>query len=110
MLNKLAHSGWGTRFSGQNQLAQTFSIIHKWDKPKTFRGVFSSHCSRRRKNLPKVGKKINTAHGPGKIRQVNVITKKISIEMEDGRIIEMTTDQFKPEMTGNKQAPNGEEQ
>jgi len=63
-----------------------------------------------KKNLPKVGKKITTSHGPGKIRQVNVITKKISIEMEDGRIIEMTTDQFKPEMTGNRQSPNGEEQ
>jgi len=63
-----------------------------------------------KKNLPKVGKKITTSHGPGKIRQVNVITKKISIEMEDGRIIEMTTDQFKPEMTGNKQSPNDQEQ
>jgi len=63
-----------------------------------------------KKNLPKVGKKITTSHGPGKVRQVNVITRKISIEMEDGRIIEMTTDQFKPEIAGNKQSQNDQGQ
>jgi cell fate regulator YaaT (PSP1 superfamily) len=51
-----------------------------------------------KKNLPKIGKRITTSQGTGKIRQVNVITQKILIEMEDGHIIEMNADEFKPEM------------
>lgn len=59
-----------------------------------------------KKNLPKTGKKINTSYGQGKIRQVNVISQKITIEMEDGRIIEMSTDQLKTEMANHKTSPN----
>ncbi len=51
-----------------------------------------------KKNLPKVGKKITTSSGTGKIRQVNVIAQKIVIEMEDGRIVEMEAVEYKPEM------------
>jgi cell fate regulator YaaT (PSP1 superfamily) len=51
-----------------------------------------------KKNLPKIGKRITTSQGTGKIRQVNVITQKILIEMEDGHIVEMNADEFKPEM------------
>jgi cell fate regulator YaaT (PSP1 superfamily) len=51
-----------------------------------------------KKNLPKIGKRISTPQGTGKIRQVNVITQKILIEMEDGRIVEMNAAEYKPEM------------
>jgi cell fate regulator YaaT (PSP1 superfamily) len=51
-----------------------------------------------RKNLPKAGKKIITQHGTGKVKHVNVIAQTISIELEDGRSIEMKAEEFKPEM------------
>jgi cell fate regulator YaaT (PSP1 superfamily) len=51
-----------------------------------------------KKTLPKIGKRITTSQGTGKIRQVNVITRKILIEMEDGRIVEMNADEYNPEM------------
>ncbi len=51
-----------------------------------------------KKNLPKVGKKIALPDGTGKIKQVNVITRKITVEMEDGRITDIDADAYKPEM------------
>jgi cell fate regulator YaaT (PSP1 superfamily) len=51
-----------------------------------------------KKNLPKVGKKISTPQGIGKIKQVNVIAQKITLEMEDGRILDIDAAEYKPEM------------
>lgn len=48
--------------------------------------------------LPKIGKKIMTPHGNGKIKQINVISGKISIELEDGVMFDMSVDDFTPEM------------
>ncbi len=51
-----------------------------------------------KKGLPKVGKKIKTPKGIGKIRQVNVLSKKISVELEDGLTYELDTDTYNPDM------------
>jgi cell fate regulator YaaT (PSP1 superfamily) len=51
-----------------------------------------------KKNLPKIGKKITTSQGVGKIKQVNVITCKITVELEDGRFVDIKADEYKPEM------------
>jgi len=48
--------------------------------------------------LPKIGKKIMTPHGNGKVKQINVISKKISIELEDGVIFDLNVDDYTPEM------------
>jgi cell fate regulator YaaT (PSP1 superfamily) len=51
-----------------------------------------------RKGLPKVGKRIMTDKGAGKIRQVNVIASKLVLEYEDGTIVDMPIEQYTPEM------------
>lgn len=51
-----------------------------------------------KKHLPKVGKKITTPYGEGKVKQVNVITQKIAVELEDNSVIEMQAEEIKPEM------------
>ena len=48
--------------------------------------------------LPKIGKKIMTPHGAGKIKQINIISGKISIELEDGVMFDLNIDDFTPEM------------
>ncbi|MCX8044318.1 MAG: stage 0 sporulation protein [Desulfobacterota bacterium] len=48
--------------------------------------------------LPKIGKKIMTQHGIGKIKQINVISRKISIELEDGIVVDLSIDDFHPDM------------
>ena len=51
-----------------------------------------------KKGLPKVGKKIATPRGVGKIRQVNVLSKKIIVELEDGLTCDMQLEDFKPDL------------
>lgn len=51
-----------------------------------------------KKGLPKVGKRIATQAGTGKIRQVNVITGKIVVELEDGMITDIETADYRPDM------------
>jgi len=48
--------------------------------------------------LPKIGKKIMTPHGNGRIKQINVIANKISIELDDGVIFDLNIDDYTPEM------------
>jgi cell fate regulator YaaT (PSP1 superfamily) len=55
-----------------------------------------------KQGLPKIGKKVKTQHGIGKIRQINVISKKISIELEDGVIVEIKTEDYSPDMLVKK--------
>jgi cell fate regulator YaaT (PSP1 superfamily) len=51
-----------------------------------------------KKGLPKVGKRIMTDKGAGKIRQVNVIAGKFVLEHEDGTIADMAIEQYTPDM------------
>ncbi len=51
-----------------------------------------------KQGLPKVGKRIKTEKGPGKIRQINIISKKIVVELEDGMFVDMAIEDYKPEM------------
>jgi cell fate regulator YaaT (PSP1 superfamily) len=54
-----------------------------------------------KKYLPKVGKKVITPYGTGKIKQINIITQKILIELEDGRVTEMKAEDFNSDMLIN---------
>jgi cell fate regulator YaaT (PSP1 superfamily) len=58
---------------------------------------------RMKEGLPKVGKRIQTAQGLAKVRQVNVIAHKLVIELEDGSITDMSIDDYKPEMLVRQQ-------
>lgn len=48
--------------------------------------------------LPKIGKKIMTPHGVGRIKQINVISRKISIELEDGVMFDINIDDYNSDM------------
>lgn len=47
-----------------------------------------------RTGLPKVGAKLTSAVGRGKVRDVNVLTRKITIEWETGTRVEVDADEF----------------
>jgi len=51
-----------------------------------------------KEGLPKLGKKIMTPQGPGKIKQINVLTKKILVDLENGIPFELETDDYRPDM------------
>ncbi|MEI6126009.1 MAG: regulatory iron-sulfur-containing complex subunit RicT [Pseudomonadota bacterium] len=51
-----------------------------------------------REGLPKIGKKIMTPHGQGRIKQINVIARNIVIELEDGVLFDLSTEDYNPEM------------
>jgi cell fate regulator YaaT (PSP1 superfamily) len=51
-----------------------------------------------KKGLPKVGKRIQTPQGAGKVKYINIVSKKISVELDDGLFYEMKTDDYKPDM------------
>ena len=49
-----------------------------------------------KKQLPKCGKKISTVHGPGRVKTLNILKQKFSVELEeDGRIMEMSNKDIK---------------
>ncbi len=48
--------------------------------------------------LPKLGKKIRTPKGIGKVKHINVISNKISVELEDSVVVNINIDKYKPEM------------
>ena len=51
-----------------------------------------------KKGLPKVGKRIQTPQGAGKVKYINIVSKKISVELDDGLFYEMKTYDYKPDM------------
>jgi len=51
-----------------------------------------------KKGLPKVGKRIQTPQGAGKVKYINIVSKKISVELDDGLFYEMKTEDYKPDM------------
>lgn len=53
--------------------------------------------------LPKTGKRISTPQGTAKVRQVNVISGRLLLELEDGTITDMPISDYKPEMLVRQQ-------
>ena len=51
-----------------------------------------------KKGLPKVGKRIQTPQGAGKVKYINIVSKKISVELEDGLFYEMKIEDCNPDM------------
>lgn len=63
------------------------------------------------RGLPREGERITTADGKGKVISVNVFKRRVTVEMEEGKIVELSyKDQEKePEKTGEQQkAPERE--
>ncbi len=50
-----------------------------------------------KKELPKVGKKVLTSQGPGKITQQNIIHQTVRVELEDGKKIEVGPEEIREE-------------
>ncbi|MBI5966919.1 MAG: stage 0 sporulation protein [Deltaproteobacteria bacterium] len=50
-----------------------------------------------KKDLPKVGKKVVTLQGPGKVIQQNIINQKIRVVLEDGREVEFGLEEIREE-------------
>ena len=42
-----------------------------------------------RKGMPKIGRKVKTPQGTGKVRQINVISKKVYVALDDGSTVEV---------------------
>lgn len=55
-----------------------------------------------RKGLPKLGKRIQTAQGVGKIKQINVLSRTMLIEMEDNSMCEIKLQDYSPNMLVKK--------
>jgi cell fate regulator YaaT (PSP1 superfamily) len=51
-----------------------------------------------RKGLPKIGKRIQTDKGTGKIRQINVLSRSMLIEMDDKSMLELDLQDYSPDM------------
>jgi len=50
-----------------------------------------------KRDLPKVGKKVVTLQGPGKVIQQNIISQKIRVVLEDGREVEFRLEEIREE-------------
>ncbi len=50
------------------------------------------------KAMPKTGRKIKIPQGIGKVKQINIISKKIYVELEDGVMIELKAEDYNPGM------------
>jgi cell fate regulator YaaT (PSP1 superfamily) len=57
-------------------------------------GYESEHYARVKKEMPKVGKVINTHHGRGKVVQVNVITETVQVELENQLTVELSREEL----------------
>jgi len=55
-----------------------------------------------RKGLPKIGKRIQTDQGIGKIKQINVLSRTMLIELEDNSMTELKLQDFTPDMLVKK--------
>ena len=55
-----------------------------------------------RKGLPKIGKRLQTPQGIGKIRQINVLSRTMLLEMEDRSMSELKLEDYSPDMLVKK--------
>jgi cell fate regulator YaaT (PSP1 superfamily) len=46
-----------------------------------------------RKNMPKVGKKVQTEFGTGKVKKLNILEQLLTVELEDGTEVEIRVDE-----------------
>jgi cell fate regulator YaaT (PSP1 superfamily) len=50
-----------------------------------------------KKDLPKVGKRVVTPQGPGKVSQQNIINQTVKVSLDDGKEVEVGLDQIREE-------------
>jgi cell fate regulator YaaT (PSP1 superfamily) len=50
-----------------------------------------------KKDLPKVGKRVVTPKGPGKVIQQNIINQKLKVALDDGEELEVGFDEIREE-------------
>ena len=55
-----------------------------------------------KKNMPKCGKRVVVSHGKGKILEQNVIEQKVTVELEDGRVIKVPICEVKEDAPAKK--------
>jgi len=55
-----------------------------------------------RKGLPKVGKRLQTDQGVGKIKQINVLSRTMLLELEDRSMLEFKIEDYSPDMLVKK--------
>jgi len=49
-----------------------------------------------KKIMPKKGDTVHTPHGTGVVRDVNVVTERVSVSLEDERIMQLSVDEIEP--------------
>lgn len=52
-----------------------------------------------KKSIPKIGKKIDTPHGPGKVLRQNILREKLTIQLESGEEVEISPEEIRKEET-----------
>jgi hypothetical protein len=55
-----------------------------------------------RKGLPKIGKRLQTEQGIGKIKQINVLSRTMLLELEDHTMFELKLEDYNPDMLVKK--------
>lgn len=64
-------------------------------------GYESEQYAQAKEKLPRVGKTIDTPHGPGRVVEVNIVKETVQVELETQLVIELTHD----ELTDARQQP-----
>jgi len=57
-------------------------------------GYESDQYAQMKEQLPKMGKTIDTPHGPGKVVEVNVVKETVQVELENQVVVEITHDEL----------------
>jgi cell fate regulator YaaT (PSP1 superfamily) len=60
-----------------------------------------------RKSLPKLGKRVLTPNGPGKVRDVDVLAPSIRVVLDTGQIVTLPPSDITPMFPSQKEAPDG---
>lgn len=61
--------------------------------------------SKAKKNIPKIGKKVETPQGPGKVIRQNILRETLTIQLESGEEVELSSEEVKKE---KRQQPDNE--
>lgn len=66
------------------------------------------HYHQAKQCLPKVGARVETDQGPGKIQEINVIRNRAVVALDEGRVVEMPTEAIARHRPGCPHTPPGE--